>query len=333
MDMRMAPTLVLALIYVAGMFAFTVAFLVDWIRHFEQIRGYWRHGVAAGSTLIGLNLLVIAMMPGNWSMVRIIGFASLPVLFVRLVGFVMLGMYYCAVMGRPGFLFLAKELPTEKTIPIDEPPPAHGAGPRIEGIGPDLTPASAPISPETTVPVDPSASSDDPPVAEAVAPTPRAAPDLPGYVRDIVVVAAASVLYSALLFTLTKPHIGEAARRMFGVREDIADTGRFAPFAILLVLVVAVSEEIFFRLGIQNFLARYLNWQGRWYWVAIVLTSLLWTVGHAGSLDPNWVKLAQIFPVGLMLGWLFHRYGVEACVLAHGLLNVTMIGLTPLVMT
>lgn len=43
MSMRMAFTPVLALICVAGMFPFTVAFLVDWIRSFERIRGYWRH--------------------------------------------------------------------------------------------------------------------------------------------------------------------------------------------------------------------------------------------------------------------------------------------------
>ena len=85
--------------------------------------------------------------------------------------------------------------------------------------------------------------------------------------------------------------------------------------------------------GIQSFLAHYLKWQGNRYWAAIALTSLLWTLGHAGMLDPGWVKLAQIFPVGLMLGWLFRRHGVEACMLTHGLFNVTMIGLSPLVLT
>jgi len=334
MDMRMASTLVLALIYVAGMFAFTVAFLIDWIRSFERIRGYWRHAVAAGLILIGLNFLVIAMTPGDWSMVRIVGFTLLPVLFVRVVGFTMLGMYYCSVMGCPSFLFLPQEPAVEEAIPIDEPPPpVDRIGPRIGDIGPDLPPAPAPILSETVVPADFSVPPDDLPVTEAVAPAPCAALTLRSCIRDVVMVATMSVVYSTLLFTLTKPHVGETVRRMFGVREDIADTGGFAPFIVLLVLAFAIGEEIFFRLGIQNFLARYLNWQGRRYWAAIALTSLLWTVGHAGVLDPNWVKLAQIFPVGLMLGWLFRRYGVETCMLAHGLFNVTMIGLTPLVLT
>ena len=87
----------------------------------------------------------------------------------------------------------------------------------------------------------------------------------------------------------------------------------------------AIGEEIIFRLGIQSFLVKYLKLEGQSYWIAILITSALWTIGHAGTLQPEWVKLAQIFPVGLMLGWLFRKYGAESTILAHGLFNILML--------
>jgi hypothetical protein len=39
--------------------------------------------------------------------------------------------------------------------------------------------------------------------------------------------------------------------------------------------------------------------------------------------EPLWIKLAQIFLLGLVFGWLARRYSVEAAILAHVGLNVT----------
>ena len=121
--MRIGYTLVLALIYLAAMAAFTVAFLVDWIRSFEQIRRYWRHAVTAGAILVSLNFLMIAGAPGGWDFLRIISFVSLPLLFVRAVGFAMLGMHYCARLGYPSFRLLSSEPATEEPAITDAPLP------------------------------------------------------------------------------------------------------------------------------------------------------------------------------------------------------------------
>lgn len=319
-------TLIPAMIYLAAMGAFAVAFLVDWIRRFEQIHRYWKHAIAAAAILVSLNCLTIAVAPGEWTMVRIVGFMSLPLLFVRVVGFTMLGTHYCARMGRPSFRLLPQELPLPPAPPSNIPPPANDAGPCMGSVGPDLPPALAEVLAEPI----PQA---DSPSAQAVVSSPPGPRSPQDYLRDVLAVAAVSAIYSALLFLLTKPHIGEMIERAFGVGKNAAEAGTYAPFTVLLVLTFAFGEEIFFRLGIQNFLATYLHWQGNRYWAAVALTSLLWTLGHAGVLDPEWVKLAQIFPVGLMLGWLFRRHGVEACMLAHGLFNVLMIGLSSLLVT
>ncbi len=44
---------------------------------------------------------------------------------------------------------------------------------------------------------------------------------------------------------------------------------------ILLVLEVAVADEIIFRLGIQSLLVKYLKLEGQLYWIAILVTSVL----------------------------------------------------------
>ena len=79
-----------------------------------------------------------------------------------------------------------------------------------------------------------------------------------------------------------------------------------------------------FRLGIQSYLAKQLRLTGGRYWIAIVLSSALWSLAHANILNPAWVKIVQVFPLGLALGYLMRRYGLEACLLAHGGFNVAM---------
>jgi membrane protease YdiL (CAAX protease family) len=132
-----------------------------------------------------------------------------------------------------------------------------------------------------------------------------------------------SILYSIILFKLTNPEIGESLRLLLN-NEPISQAQVLSPHSFLLSLTFAFVEEIVFRLGIQNFLAKHLNWRHTRYWLAITVTSMLWTMGHTGSLDPDWVKFAQVFPLGLLLGWLFRKHGVESCILAHGLSNIIL---------
>ncbi len=359
--MDIVSTMIPALTYLAAMAAFTIAFLVDWIRSFEQIRNYWRHAVVAGAILIVLNGLMIASAPGGWSFPRIIGFMSLPLLFVRTVGFAMLGMHYCAGIGRANFRLLTRNPVTGEATTVEAPSPIMDdtslqmAAPASD---PSTSPAETPLEPappadvpvlhvdapilqvDPPMPQDPSPALEiEIPVLQAGVPAgqdvvsgPPAAANLRDYARDILIVVAGSIVYSAVLFLLARPHIAETLQRVFPMGED-TDTGTYTPFTLLLVLAFAFGEEITFRLGIQNFLAKYLKWQGNRYWAAIAMTSLLWTIGHAGVLDPGWVKFAQIYPVGLMLGWLFGRHGVEACILAHGLFNVIMVGLSSILLT
>ena len=157
------------------------------------------------------------------------------------------------------------------------------------------------------------------PAAETPAPKEPA-----GYLPGLVV-ACVGVIYSLLLFWLMKPSQGElfatGAEEVFSLAAITTSVGAFLAFAF--------GEEIIFRHGIQNMLAKFLGWRGGRYWIAIAVTSALWTLGHAGALDPNWIKFAQIFPLGLLFGWLYLRYGLQSSILAHAVFNLIMVLFLP----
>jgi len=125
--------------------------------------------------------------------------------------------------------------------------------------------------------------------------------------------------HTQMLFWAFSPLPSEHVLRAWGL-DDASEV--VTPVGAVLMGLVAVAEELVFRLGIQNLLAAWCNWCGRKYWLAIVATSALWTLGHVGTLDPDWVKFLQIFPVGVALGWLFRKHGIESCIAVHVLFNV-----------
>ncbi|MYH32947.1 MAG: CPBP family intramembrane metalloprotease [Gammaproteobacteria bacterium] len=139
----------------------------------------------------------------------------------------------------------------------------------------------------------------------------------------VAVLVLAWLGYSKLLFWLTSPEMAQPFQDMLNTLE-MSQSMELTATSALAVSAMAVSEELIFRLGIQNLLVRLFDWRGRQYWIAVLLTSLLWTIGHTGVLEPDWVKLLQIFPAGLALGWLFRKHGIECCIAAHLLFNLIM---------
>ncbi|MCL6429710.1 MAG: CPBP family intramembrane metalloprotease [Anaerolineae bacterium] len=333
MTLGTSPT-VIAVACIAGLGSlfFAVAFLVDWIRSWSHVKAYWAYGL--GAALATLAFVVAGALAGILSAAQLLaesaprGWESAPgstgedvlavlllgvlllvlglvVLFIAttmLAGVTMLGMHYADVLGLPGFALRRRR----KTTPLAAAPAASDraiALPVATADTPVLTPLPAGG------------------VMAAACPRPRC-----DYILSTLGVAAAAVGYSAALFRLVPPRLSEALSGLSGNPEASA---ALTLQVLVTVLAAAFSEEIFYRLGVQNFLARYLGCRGAKYWIPIALTSLLWTLGHAGVLEPAWLKLAQIFPIGLVLGWLYRWHGVESCMLAHALFNIVLAALAP----
>ena len=113
--------------------------------------------------------------------------------------------------------------------------------------------------------------------------------------------------YTVLIFGLGAPRYES---------DDVGLTG-----FVSVVAIAPLVEEMVYRLGIQNFLADWFSKKSWPYWTAIVATSILFALGHAGAMEPSWVKLVQMVPVSLVLGFLYQRHGFESAWAAHTLFN------------
>ena len=154
------------------------------------------------------------------------------------------------------------------------------------------------------------------------------------YITTILGVVAGAILFSVILFKLTAPQLSETIKQLS--KEQGSRLGISSEPTVLTAIVLiafAFGEEIIFRLGIQNYLAQQFRRNGNNYWVAVVLTSGIWALAHANILTPEWVKIVQIFPFGIALGFLFKKYGLESCIFAHGIFNLSMMGIGPYLIT
>jgi len=289
-----------------AMLFFTIAFLVEWIKSRKEIRKYLKYGAWFGFIVVGLDLLIVVISPSAWNSSLLVALVAEPIVLLRLIGFTMLGMYYAAELGYPSFPILLKKF----KIPVAEEnlnlvAEIDKAETSQENQDSDLSSTQV----ENVVVKHP--------VLDLLIPI-----NWKEYFIKILGVTAVSILYSILLFLLTKPHMSELAQQKFGAPSANLESAVTIQ-GIFVLFEFAIAEEIVFRLGIQNFLVKYLKLQNN-YWIAIVITSALWTLGHAGVLEPEWVKLAQIFPIGLLLGWLYKKFGAESTMLAHGIFNFVL---------
>ncbi|MCX7765174.1 MAG: CPBP family intramembrane metalloprotease [Candidatus Sumerlaeia bacterium] len=145
------------------------------------------------------------------------------------------------------------------------------------------------------------------------------------------------VCYTLVLFSLFKTQINPKFLK------ELDESGLMRPgaefFQIVSALTAPVYEEIIFRFVLIGAL---LNWIKRFkplsglvsgykIGITILISTILWTALHSGMLIPFGVKEAQIFGIGIMLSWLFWNYGLEACIIAHTIINVKTILLIQLI--
>ncbi len=130
---------------------------------------------------------------------------------------------------------------------------------------------------------------------------------------------AAGTLISQLAFIPFEPTMTPDAQRFF------TSVGMRKAGIILGVLLAPAVEEIVFRGVIQGRLEVWAK-RRRWprFWAAsipIASASFLWTLGHVGLVQPQGLKEAQIFLLGLLFGAIRRRYGLLGAIVAHGVLN------------
>jgi membrane protease YdiL (CAAX protease family) len=125
--------------------------------------------------------------------------------------------------------------------------------------------------------------------------------------------------FTWILFSQTNPAVSDLIR---AGGDESAISSRITWVPILFFVLIALYEEIIFRLFIQSFFS-YLFRKIPLGWIAaIILTATLFAFGHIGVLATQWIKLTQTFIIGLVLGFLMRRYGMETSFAVHSVLNI-----------
>ena len=130
-----------------------------------------------------------------------------------------------------------------------------------------------------------------------------------------LVAIVVAVLYSTVLFSWTHPTAGWAVKfltKVSGVSQSPQTSA-----ILLMCATFAFSEEFLYRGCFQPLLTRWFGGTHVASTAAIIVTAMLWTFAHAGSLSPDWVKFLQILPIGLFLGWWYKKAGVLGTLAVH----------------
>ncbi len=94
-------------------------------------------------------------------------------------------------------------------------------------------------------------------------------------------------------------------------------------FPLTISSLAAVIEEFVFRLFALTFFKKVFKVT----WVAVLLSAVFWAVGHADSLAaPLYSRSIELTFTGILLGYVYLKYGIEASILAHYVYNAMITG-------
>jgi len=95
-------------------------------------------------------------------------------------------------------------------------------------------------------------------------------------------------------------------------------------FPLTIALSAAISEEFMFRLFAISFIKRYM----RFTWLAVLFSALIWAFAHSSyPVFPNYVRGIELTIFGVALGLVFLKYGIEAVLIAHFVIDASLVGL------
>ena len=111
-----------------------------------------------------------------------------------------------------------------------------------------------------------------------------------------VLIAITICASNTQMVAVAKYFIPEVVNNFYELMENF----RLDAFAIIAAIILApISEELIFRGVIQHYAMKV----SKYFWVANVIQALMFAIVHM-----NWVQGTYAFIIGLVLGWLRHRY-------------------------
>lgn len=261
-----------------------ISILIYYFMHFKDSNKYFKYSVIPLFIVIALDTITIVNLDINSILTGVLSIIS----YIKFIVYTCVGMYMCSVMN-------IVDMPLLRKLFKNNSEKSTNVGEIIYGQSYELA-----------------FKEDNKDI------------NVKSYVIYTLLVIITSVLFSVILFKITLPNPSEAIRSILG--EDSSQINKVTPTLplICLVLSAVITEELVFRFVIQNYIAKVFKLNNNKYWLAIIFSAFLWAIAHGNTLDPEWIKFAQIFPIGLALGALYKKFGLECCIFAHGGFNIIM---------
>ncbi len=92
---------------------------------------------------------------------------------------------------------------------------------------------------------------------------------------------------------------------------------------IVIGINAGFIEELFYRIGYLGIFV-YLLRRSKYNWeIAIILSTIFWLDSHFHDIgDYNYIRIIELLPIGLTLGYVLKKYGFESSVLMHVITNL-----------
>jgi membrane protease YdiL (CAAX protease family) len=136
----------------------------------------------------------------------------------------------------------------------------------------------------------------------------------------VAALALVGLGFSLVLFSRTKIEAGPAVT-------DISDRANTTSALLLMVVWLVINAPWIEELSFRHYMLPALT---RWWGggriatiAALVVSSMLFAVGHAAHMEPAWPKLLQVFTWGLTLGCVRIWLGTGYCIALHLAWNLT----------
>ena len=132
---------------------------------------------------------------------------------------------------------------------------------------------------------------------------------------------AAPIILTVLLTTVLPWNVTSEFERALAPERHSALQNTL--LAIYLLIGAAIAEEILLRHYLLNFIAGRTGSRV----LAAIVTSAIFALGHAGMIQPVWLKFAQAGVLGIALAVVQFKVGLEGAILTHLLFNVAIASL------
>ena len=146
-------------------------------------------------------------------------------------------------------------------------------------------------------------------------------------VRDTLLAVALIATVSGVLTAIAHPQISPLLVKVgLYFKHPLITMQQHSNDVIIMLNYVSVGalvEELYTRLFALPLIIFLLRGRRGADVLAVFLTAALWSLAHSGMIIPEWYKFTQVFVVGIILGFLFLRRGIEATIITHVIINVS----------